>query len=277
MPNYVIISTMLNKEPQRLPRITPTEDDQYGCRFELHPVQHVYETKFAKATALLALAEHKPIEITDFGCGNGDMAYGLIRQILAGGYVGKIKYVGFDLDQKGIAATKTRLATIPAIDASASEVADLGDVDKLTGRFQNLSDSSLNMLLFCDSLHWLQPEEIRKLLQTLHSQFPTGSRLLATVCSVWNTTSIGSAGNPRQKQHIAEIQQLTSENPYEPLSRASDQIEYKSAMTHFTDLSLVGTFTKAGFTVEDSSYSRNIFFPNGLPDLPENVKLTAFK
>jgi SAM-dependent methyltransferase len=268
---------MSNLEPQRSSRITSTIDHQYGYRFELDPTENDYEVKFAKATALLALAEHKPIEITDFGCGNGDMTYGIIQQMLDGGYNGNIRYVGFDLDQKGIDAAKTKLATIPAIDASASIAADLRDVDKLKGRFQNLSDSSLNVLLFCDSLHWLKPEEIRKLLQMLYSQFPTGSRLLATVCSVWNTTSIGSADNPHQKQHIAAIQKLISDHPSEPLGRDPDQIEYKTAMTHFTDLSLTDTFSKAGFTVKDCRYSRNIFFPNGLSDLPECVNLTAFK
>jgi hypothetical protein len=258
-------------------RITDTENGQYGSRFELNEAQHVYEINFAKMLATTALEKHKRIHIIDFGCGNGDMASGIVKKIQQEGYEDPVLYTGFDLDSNGIETAQKLFSHTPSLENSDLSVIDLRNIDALRVKLSGINLDAQIALLFCDSLHWLQPPELEELLSMVYSQTPLGAKVLATVCSVWNPTSIGSADNPRQQQHIDEIQSILEAHPFEALGRQSSQIEYKSAMTHFSDLSLQRMFEKSGFVVEDSSYCRNIFFPNGTPDKPENVKLTAVK
>lgn len=275
---YSALIAMTLITPQKQTGFTPTPDNKYGWRFKLHPIQHAYEIDFARSVAGEATAKGRTLNILDLACGNGDMASGMLKEIRESGYIGQVRYAGIDIDPKGVNSVGEKVAVLPDVSIVGLDTVDLRDSKKLDQvLLQDLQGSLVNVFLFGDLLHWLQPNEIQKLLSLVYEKAPTDSRVLATVCSVWNRTSIGNTSNPRQMQRIQEVIKFLENNPDDLLSRSSDQIEYESNMTHFTDRSLSKTFTDVGFKVEDCRWWDNILHSNGIADLPENVKLTARK
>lgn len=202
----------------------------------------------------------------------------MIKVIQRSHYTGPILYSGIDLNPQSVIEAGTKIGSLSCTEVSGlltGSFSDLGLTETLISRGIRLQN--LNVLLFCDSLHWLQQNEVVELLEFLSHRVPSGTQVLANVCSVWNRTSIGTADNPRQRDNIAKITEYLKIHAAEPLSRTASEIEYSQNMTHFTPDSLRHIFVKAGFNVSDSSWWRNIFFPNGTPDLYENVNLTAYK
>jgi len=182
------------------------------------------------------------------------------------------------LNPQSVIEAGTKIGSLSRTEVSCLLTGNFTDLNLIeTLICKGMQYHNLNVLLFCDSLHWLQQNEIVELLAFLSHHVPSGTQVLANVCSIWNRTSIGTADNPRQRDNIEKITAYLKVHEDEPLTRTASEIEYSQNMTHFTPDSLSHTFVKAGFTVSDCRWWRNIFFPNGRPDLYENVNLTAYK
>lgn len=158
-------------ELQQLTGITPTEGNRYGSRFELNPIQHSYDIQFARSMAAISKSRGQKINILDFGCGNGDMATGMIKKMFEAGYEGQLGYAGVDLDPTGISSAKETIAKSNPIQSNdrivvaGLEVADLRDTEVLDKvLLRNLPEEQLNVFLFGNSLQWLKPDDIHNLL-----------------------------------------------------------------------------------------------------------------
>lgn len=258
----------------------PANEGTSGFSFETDPIQHAYEINFSSQLGK-ALVEHGEtnLVVMDFGCGNGAKTLGLMEIVRNAGYTGSITYDGLDIDESGLENADARFSQqLGLIDEHALHQISMLDLTGLKNLLeQTKGREGTHVLLFQDSLHWLQPTEIQAVLDVVFEYSPPGTYVLASCCSVWNTTSIGAEDCPRQEENIKRVQELLASDPLKPVGRTADQLEYSTDMTHFTPTSMAHVFEKAGFDVVDCSWCNNLGFPNGRENLSENVDLIAIK
>ncbi len=253
------------------------KDGDFGASFELNEIQHAYDINFAMDVARLASTEEKDLQIVDFGCGNGDKISGLLSKMAGGGEV-EVHYLGADIDEKNVVVARDRVGKEKGVKSSEVFQIDLKDLHNLQALILNRLDASrINVYFFDNSLHFLDPNSINELLKICCKFAPPQTQVLATVCSIWNKTSIGDVGNKNQLYRIRETLLATEHDQSEILWRESDEIEHKVSMSHFTREAMINVFSKAGFVVQDCVWWNNVIYPNGISGLKENIKLRATK
>jgi len=260
------------------PKITPTSNQTYGCMFGLTPRQHQYRIQFAQDFAQKAQQNRQNIQLLDLGCGNGDMAEGIISEFKKSGFKGITQYSGADLDEVNLAKAKNRIKHMSGTHVTFVQALDLTKASDLC-RLPKLNHTStaVTLVLLCEVLHWMSPESVRYLLTFLNKYLPKNSYVVTSVCSVWNRTSIGNKSNPRQPARIQYIQERLQKDPNLLLWRNPEHIEYGTAMSHYTKEAMELLLSTSGFSVLHSTYIRNLYFPNQTPDLPENIHALAVK